>query len=98
MKKKPNCYSTSKRNTSWNTGKEKEVTEVTISKVATSATKNILNAELSIVEEEVQSMKMSKEMLERYARDFGTVAAFKKLAAKYKKYSFNSFNCQLILK
>lgn len=64
MKKNPNCYSTSKRNTLWNTSNKKEVTEVTIPKVATSATKNILNAELSIVEEEMQSMKISKEMLE----------------------------------
>lgn len=39
----------------------KKVKEVTITKVATSATKNILKPELSLVEEEMKKFHLSKE-------------------------------------
>ena len=79
----------------------KEDSGIVVTKVVNSATSDISNAELSIVEDEIKNsvqrpstyQKAIPERIKRevgtYADGFRTAAAMKKLRAKYSKYSFN---------
>ena len=75
--------------------------EISVTKIVTSLTNDILNAELTVVEEKTQKSfkhlgkyqqaipeKVKKEV-EIYANTIGTTSAIKKFSLKYDKYSFN---------
>ena len=75
--------------------------DVKITNVVTSATKDITNAELTLVEDEIQKscsrpVKYQKAIPEKIKKEvgihgniFGTASAIKTFSIKYKKYTFN---------
>ena len=79
----------------------KDTTEINITKIVSSATKNVTNAELTLVEKEIENSvnrprkyekdipKKIKQEVGIYADSYGTAAALKKFKLKYSKFTFN---------
>ena len=70
-------------------------TEITVTKVVTSATQIISNAEYLLSKTKSKSeyqktiLKKIKREVGIYANSFGTASVIKKFTSKYSKYSFN---------
>ena len=84
--------------------------EITVTKVITFANQNISNAELSLVEDEIEksvkrTSKYQKRIPEKikrevgiYADSLGTASAIKKFTSKYSKHPFNRTSGETNLK